>query len=317
MNMPRQAHAGPVALLLDADNLSSPELVAQALHLLQQSDGPVTIRRAYGSAENLRGLAPVLRELAFRPCVNLPLAKNTTDMMLAVDAMDLYAQQRLAVVAIGTGDADFAPLVLRLRELGVRTLCFSQANKMSPDAHGFYDEVVLISPTRRSRSAPADAEPAAPVARKTPARKSPARKTAAKSAAAPAASATPAPAPSSPASPAPQAPVAEAPAPAAARTSARAPARAPAAQGRRAARTANTAQQQDALAAQVQALLREMPGILEGKAIEFGDVAQRLRSAKLMSRSASAGKFLKKHVPGIEITPEDSPHKLRWPGAAR
>jgi hypothetical protein len=60
-----------------------------------------------------------------------------------------------------------------------------------------------------------------------------------------------------------------------------------------------------------------MPGILEGKAIEFGDVAQRLRSAKLMSRSASAGKFLKKHVPGIEITPEDSPHKLRWPDAAR
>lgn len=317
MNMPRQAHAGPVALLLDADNLSSPELVAQALHLLQQSDGPVTIRRAYGSAENLRGLAPVLRELAFRPCVNLPLAKNTTDMMLAVDAMDLYAQQRLAVVAIGTGDADFAPLVLRLRELGVRTLCFSQANKMSPDAHGFYDEVVLISSTRRSRSAPEDAEPAAPVARKTPARKTPARKAAAKSAAAPAAAATPAPAPP----PAPESAVAEAPAPASARrsarTSARAPARAPAPQGRRGAGTANTAEQQDALAAQVQALLREMPGILEGKAIEFGDVAQRLRSAKLMSRSASAGKFLKKHVPGIEITPEDSPHKLRWPDAAR
>ncbi len=66
----------------------------------------------------------------------------------------------------------------------------------------------------------------------------------------------------------------------------------------------------------MQALLREMPGVLEGKPVEFGDVAQRLRSAKLMSRSASAGKFLKKHVPGIEITPEDSPHKLRWPGAA-
>ena len=294
MNATRNTHNGPVALLLDADNLSSPELVAQALHLLQQSDGPVSIRRAYGSAENLKGLAPVLRELAFRPCVNLPLAKNTTDMMLAVDAMDLCAQQQLAVVAIGTGDADFAPLVLRLRELGVRTLCFSQANKMSPDAHGFYDEVVLISPTRRSsKPLQPEAAPAAPVARKTPARKAAARKTTAKTAAAPVPGPAPAPAPG----PAP------APAPSPARASA--PARG----------SARAAEPQPALSAQVQALLREMPGILEGKAVEFGDVAQRLRSAKLMSRSASAGKFLKKHVPGIEITPEDSPHKLRWPGA--
>lgn len=295
MNAARQAHAGPVALLLDADNLSSPELVAQALHLLQQNEGPVTIRRAYGSAENLRGLAQVLRELAFRPCVNLPLSKNTTDMMLAVDAMDLCAQQQLAVVAIGTGDADFAPLVLRLRELGVRTLCFSQANKMSPDAQGFYDEVVLISPSRRSSPAVKEVAAAAPVARKTPARKAAAKKTVAKT---DVVSAPGAPS----ASPAPSEP----PAP---------PARA--ARTPRSTRTAPPPDAQADLSAQVQALLRDLPGILEGKAVEFGDVAQRLRSAKLMSRSASAGKFLKKHVPGIELTPEDQPHKLRWPSATR
>lgn len=290
MNAARQGQRGPVALLLDADNLSSPELVAQAVHLLQQNEGPVTIRRAYGSAENLKGLAPVLRELAFRPCVNLPLSKNTTDMMLAVDAMDLCAQQQLAVVAIGTGDADFAPLVLRLRELGVRTLCFSQANKMSPDAQGFYDEVVLITPSRRSAPAAQDVAQAAPVARRTPARKAAAKKTVAKAAAAPA--------PSAPAA-------ASQPAAAPVR-----PARAP-----RAARATPAADAQADLSAQVQALLRELPGVVEGKAVEFGEVAQRLRSAKLMSRSASAGKFLKKHVPGIELTPEDQPHKLRWPSA--
>lgn len=290
MNAARQGQRGPVALLLDADNLSSPELVAQAVHLLQQNEGPVTIRRAYGSAENLKGLAPVLRELAFRPCVNLPLSKNTTDMMLAVDAMDLCAQQQLAVVAIGTGDADFAPLVLRLRELGVRTLCFSQANKMSPDAQGFYDEVVLITPSRRSAPVAQDVAQAAPVARKTPARKAAAKKTVAKAAAAPAPSA-----------------LAAASQPAAAPVR---PARAP-----RAARATPAADAQADLSAQVQALLRELPGVVEGKAVEFGEVAQRLRSAKLMSRSASAGKFLKKHVPGIELTPEDQPHKLRWPSA--
>ncbi len=295
MSGARHANAGPVALLLDADNLSSPELVAQALHMLQQNEGPVTIRRAYGSAENLKGLAQVLRELAFRPCVNLPLSKNTTDMMLAVDAMDLCAQQQLAVVAIGTGDADFAPLVLRLRELGVRTLCFSQANKMSPDAQGFYDEVVLISPSRRNSPVVKEVVVAAPVPRKTPARKAAAKKTVAK--------AEVAPAPSEPSAP-PAPRVAPAP-----------PARA--ARAPRSARAAAASDAQADLSAQVQALLRDLPGILEGRAVEFGDVAQRLRSAKLMSRSASAGKFLKNHVPGIELTPEDQPHKLRWPAAAR
>ncbi|KQP14099.1 NYN domain-containing protein [Pseudorhodoferax sp. Leaf267] len=301
MNAARQAHAGSVALLLDADNLSSPELVAQALHLLQQSHGPVSIRRAYGSAENLKGLGPVLRELAFRPCVNLPLAKNTTDMMLAVDAMDLCAQQQLAVVAIGTGDADFAPLVLRLRELGVRTLCFSQANKMSPDAQGFYDEVVLISPTRRRSAEPSDAVAAAPVPRKAPARKAAAKKTPAKTVAAPAPTAARAPAPQADEQPAIQ--------------SGQSRQSGQSSRPAKASRASAQADAQATLSAQVQALLREMPGLLEGKPVEFGEVAQRLRSAKLMSRSASAGKFLKKHVPGVELVPEDSPHKLRWPAA--
>jgi hypothetical protein len=42
-----------------------------------------------GSAENLKGMADTLRVWAIRPFVNLPLPKNTTDMSLAVDAMEL------------------------------------------------------------------------------------------------------------------------------------------------------------------------------------------------------------------------------------
>lgn len=276
--------AGPVVLLVDADNLSAPEMVAQALRHLTQLAGPVAIRRAYGSAENLRGLAGALREHAFHLCVNLPLAKNTTDMALAVDAMDLCAQYRPGVLAIGTGDADFAPLVLRLRERGVRTVCFSQANKMSPEVHGFYDEVVLLG-ARRSAAASvvavaAPAEAPAP-ARKTAARKTPARKSAAKAVveAVPAPAAAPAPAPE--------------PAPVSARAAA-------------------AAAKEAELSERVRALLRELPGVADGQEVDFGEVAKRLREAKLLGRQAVMSKFLKKHVPGVELTPQAQPRKLRW-----
>lgn len=296
---------GPVALLIDADNLSAPEMVAQALRHLTQLAGPVAIRRAYGSAENLKGLAGVLREFAFHLCVNLPLAKNTTDMALAVDAMDLCARYAPGVLAIGTGDADFAPLVLRLRERGVRTVCFSQANKMSPEVHGFYDEVVLLGARRSAAAsvvavaAPAPASASAPApapapARKTAARKTPARKTTAKAGV----EAAPAPAPVAPPAPEP----APAPAPAPAPVSARA---------------AAAAAREAELSERVQALLRELPGVVEGQEVDFGEVAKRLREAKLLGRQAVMSKFLKKHVPGVELTPQAQPRKLRWaPGPA-
>lgn len=304
---------GPVALLVDADNLSSPELVVQALQHLTQLAGGVGIRRAYGSAENLKGLASVLREHAFRPCVNLPLAKNTTDMALAVDAMDLCTQHAPAVVAIGTGDADFAPLVLRLRERGVRTVCFSQANKMSPEVHGFYDEVVLLGARRvpAAVAAPAPkpvaeqtekAEKAAAPARKPAAKKAPARKTAAKAAAKTSAKAAAAPAPAANPVAAPAAPAAH-PEPAATAVPAPDAARAdavPAAE----------------LGERVQALLRAIPGILEGQAVELNEVAKRLHAAKLLGRSAVTTRFLKKHVPDVELTPAAQPNKLRWVHAA-
>ena len=142
---------GGVALLIDADNLSSPDAVEEALRKLTELCGPVAIRRAYGSADNLKGLAGVMRDLAIRPIINDPLSKNTTDILLAVDALDLWYQCAPSVIAIGTGDADFAPLVLRLRERGVRLICFSQRTKLSPDIRSYYEQVLIV----RSKSAAA------------------------------------------------------------------------------------------------------------------------------------------------------------------
>ena len=92
--------------LIDADNLSSPGWVDEAFKALEAAEGSFAVRRAYGSAENLKGLADTMRTWAIRPFVNLSLSKNTTDIALAADAIvfdtALRQDHRLAA---GRGDA--------------------------------------------------------------------------------------------------------------------------------------------------------------------------------------------------------------------
>lgn len=131
--------------LIDADNLNTNALVDEAFHLLEVSEGVLPVRRAYGSAENLKTLSESLRTWAVRPFVNLSLTKNTTDMALAVDAMELACQTPTPkLIVIGSGDADFVPLVVRLRERGIRVLCISERNKMAREAVSAYDRVTLV-----------------------------------------------------------------------------------------------------------------------------------------------------------------------------
>jgi hypothetical protein len=156
-------------LLIDADNLSL-EGMAQALQRLRELDFHVTVRRAYGSHETLGTVREFLAANSIRAIVNQ--GKGTTDAALVVDAMDLLHGNGLPqLMAIGSGDGDFAPLVVRLREAGIRVLCFAQKSKAPKDLDRVYDEVIDVD-------APAPAKRAA-AARKTPAKKAPARKAAA------------------------------------------------------------------------------------------------------------------------------------------
>lgn len=165
------------AFLIDADNLSSPEWIDEACRSLEAAAGKFSVRRAYGSAENLKVLAPTLLAWAIRPFVNLSLSKNTTDVALAVDAMELaLLLPKPAILAIGSGDADFLPLVVRLRERGIRMVCVSERNKMSSEATSGYDAVLLVGKTverpapvpRTAATKPADR---VPVKRPAPAKK--------------------------------------------------------------------------------------------------------------------------------------------------
>ncbi len=142
--------------LIDADNLNSGAWIDEAFRVLAESEGPLPVRRAYGSADNLKNLADALRTWAVRPFMNLALTKNTTDIALAVDAMELACNNPPPqLVVIGSGDADFLPLVVRLRERGIRMVCVSERSKMGREAVSAYDRVILVGPAQ---------EPLVPVA---------------------------------------------------------------------------------------------------------------------------------------------------------
>lgn len=168
-----------VALLIDADNLSSAGDVEEAFRALDQLGLHVSLRRAYGGQDKLAGMKDVLRQHAIRGFINQ--GKGTTDVALVVDAMDLLHTGSLPnIVAIASSDADFAPLALRLREAGMRVICFARSGKSDLDTLKLaYDEILLVDvkPVRtspRGAAAPIAAPSSAPKATpKTPPKTAP------------------------------------------------------------------------------------------------------------------------------------------------
>lgn len=96
---------GRVAVLVDCDN-TSPEILEYALSMVAQF-GRVVVRRGYGNHATLANKwQDALVRLAFTPCLQYQYAsgKNTSDIALALDAMEDLFEQRpkslLAAVAL-------------------------------------------------------------------------------------------------------------------------------------------------------------------------------------------------------------------------
>lgn len=131
------------AFFVDGDNLS-PLAVSKAFSDLARRVASVNVRRAYGGTQKLSDLKDVLRKNGIRASVNQ--GRGTTDVALVVDVMDLlHANLLPGVVALASSDADFAPLALRLREAGVKVICYAQRDKAALDElKAVYGEVVLV-----------------------------------------------------------------------------------------------------------------------------------------------------------------------------
>ena len=105
--------AGRSALLIDGDNLGA-ALVPQIL----RHSGGAEVRRVYANLCQRKDWAdqPDLR------AIHSGTGKNATDMLIAIEAMELALSGAVASVVLASSDADFAHLAHRLRELPLRLL---------------------------------------------------------------------------------------------------------------------------------------------------------------------------------------------------
>jgi uncharacterized protein (TIGR00288 family) len=328
-------------LLIDADNVSV-DVMEQALRLLMNQHGGVHVRRAYCTPESAVANQAMFKRLGIKPMVNLAAGKNSTDIAMAVDAIDLVLAERPDVVAIASSDSDFAPLVQRLREKGCVVRGIGQKGKVADETQDVYDDYTVLEHRK-----PAGSEAAARPARKTTARKTTARKTAASEPAATKAAARKTPAAKKAATKTPaaktprktaarkraaarddvaDAPLADqvlgaleaatlqAPTPTAAQAPARAPAaeRPPAPASRRAEAPApeprQAASQRMATPAQVLACL---PEIAAGQSLALNTAVQRLREAQLLGKNSSSLKLFAQLADRLEVLPADKPTQVR------
>jgi uncharacterized LabA/DUF88 family protein len=285
--------------LLDADNLNSGQWLDEAFRVLEETEGQMPVRRAYGSADSLKALAETLRAWAVRPFVNLPLTKNTTDVALAVDAMELACQTpQPRTLIIGSGDADFVPLVVRLRERGIRMVCVSERSKMGREAVSAYDRVILVG----QEPALQEAATPAPKAKAPAKRTSTSRKTVVQKAAVPDTLAAPTPAKKTRAK--------------------KAAAKTPVAQKTSASQTStqqalplavSTDSTENTLPAiKVEDILKAVPFLQTGLPQHINVVTQALRATRLLGRKASSPTLFKKFPDRFELLPADNPNTVRY-----
>ena len=157
--------ARQAALLIDADNFSEPQAIEAAWAEFQAYAGRISVCRAYGAGPRLEWLRSVWRYLGTRTFPNLALEKNTTDAALIADAVALHFQQGVRIFAIASGDADFAPLAVRLREWGCEVWCFSMEGIVFRDAETYYDRVTCFPApvlAHAPAAAPVSIRPAVP-----------------------------------------------------------------------------------------------------------------------------------------------------------
>ncbi|BEP47200.1 MULTISPECIES: NYN domain-containing protein [Variovorax] len=266
-----------VMLLIDADNVSA-DVIEQAVQRTLAEHGAVHVRRAYCNAETALKQQALFKRLSVRPMVNLSAGKNSTDIALAVDALDLVIAERPDVVVLVSSDSDFAPLVIRLREKGCRVCGLGQQGKTGEETVAVYDEFTDLQ------------HHGAPVAPRT----APAKKAAAKVAAKRAPAKTEKTAKSAATQPARKA-AAKAPARKTAKAAAKPPAPQPPSEA-------------------AEFILRAAPALRSGADVPLNDVAQALRAAGLLGKHGSSLKLFDK-LPA-EFAVLQHPDRIRWTGAA-
>ena len=161
-----------VAVLVDCDNIS-PEVLEHALRVVAQF-GRVVLRRGYGNHATLANKwQEALVGQAFTPCLQFQYAsgKNTSDIALALDAMEALFDDRADTFCLVTSDSDFAYLCRKLRERGATVHIVGEAKTPAALRNASDQFFEWVKPAGTSEPVPngaapkqtvADAKPAAP-----------------------------------------------------------------------------------------------------------------------------------------------------------
>ena len=157
-----------IAIFIDFENLAlgardrgsklDPAVIMDAL----TERGRVVVRRSYADwnlfAEYRQSLAEQRIEMIEIPQSRGNQRKNAADIKLAVDALELAFQRDFVTTfVIASGDSDFTPLVLKLRELNKRVIGVGVEGSTSHllpgacDEFLFYDRLVSAIPSEKER----------------------------------------------------------------------------------------------------------------------------------------------------------------------
>ena len=117
-----------LAVLIDAENAS--HRIAEALFSEIATLGEASARRIYGdfASPQIAGWTKVLARFAIQPQQNFAntKGKNSGDIALVIDAMDLLHSGRFDGFCLVSSDADFTRLAARIREEGVDVYGFGE-----------------------------------------------------------------------------------------------------------------------------------------------------------------------------------------------
>src|SRR5688572_25738355 len=173
-----------IALFLDFENLAigakerGEKLDMGVITDALSERGRIIVRRSYADwnlfSEYRPGLVAQRIELIEVPQRTGVVRKNAADIKLAVDAMELaFRSEFISTFVIASGDSDFTPLVLKLREMNKRVIGVGVEGSTSELLPGACDEFLFYerllgpgsvdkAPRRRRRKARATDEPDEP-----------------------------------------------------------------------------------------------------------------------------------------------------------
>lgn len=134
-----------IAVLIDADNAQLSKM--EALFLELSTYGRIVVKKAYGNwkKSTLKKWETEVKRLAIKTEQQFDYVsgKNTTDIAMVIDAMDLLHAKMYDTFALVSSDSDFTPLAIRLRESGAYIIGAGESK--TPEAfRNACDDFILV-----------------------------------------------------------------------------------------------------------------------------------------------------------------------------